>query len=198
MSKKIQNTLDTSFNDKSNVLQSKDSLSTTKIPVHDEKKPNTNNTYNCDFKKYIEELEREADINVKEIELNEYVEFVSQLVDLLKHTVIIPELKSEDDWHDDIGHQIKRNKGTTGDTLLDDKIEKIAIKKGLSKEQWKRLLYVNFTADDSLEMINITKSHLKKVYDMTSRLVDGDEQTAVFALIDAIERHIPKNHFSEK
>jgi hypothetical protein len=156
------------------------------------------NTYESFFKDNLEKLEREADIQSRQIELNDCIEFVSQFVDLLKHTVIIPELQFEDDWHDDIGHQIKRNKGTTGNRLLDDKVERIAISKGLTKEQWKALLYLNLTAGDSLEMITVTRNHLKKVHDMASRLLEHEEQLAVFALIDAIKKYMPESHFIDK
>ena len=170
---------------------------------HELKETNKNKNVginSCEFfcKENLERLEREADIQSKQNELNDCVEFVSQLVDLLKHTVILPELQFEDDWHDDIEHQIKRNKGTTGNTLLDDKLERIAISKGLTKEQWKALLYVNFTAGDSLEMITVTRNHLKKVRDMASRLLEHEEQLSVFALIDAIERYMPESHFIDK
>jgi hypothetical protein len=156
------------------------------------------NIYESWFKDNIERLEREADVQSKQNELTDCVEFVSQLVDLLKHTVILPELQSENDWHDDIEHQLKRNKGSTGDIHLDDKLERIAISKGLTKEQWRALLYVNLTAGDTLEMITMTRNHLKKVHDMASRLLEREEQLAVFALINAIEKYMPESHFIDK
>ena len=168
-----------------------------------EKFPNTNknvssNIYESWFRDNFERLEREADLQSKENEYNDCVEFVSQLVDLLKHTVILPELQSEEDWHDDIEHQVKRNKGSTGNSLLDDKLEKIVISKGLTREQWRALLYVNLTAGDTLDMITVTRDHLKKVHDMASRLLDQEEQLAVYALVNAIEKYMPESHFIDK
>jgi hypothetical protein len=177
---------------------SKDRLSKIEVKETNENTSVGINIYENLFRDNLETLEREADLQSKQNELNDCIEFVSQLVDLLKHTVIIPELQSENDWHDDIEHQIKRNKGNTGNTNLDDKIERIAISKGLTKEQWKALLYVNLTAGDSLEMITMTRNHLKKVHDMASRLLEREEQLPVFALIDAIKKHMPKGHFVDK
>ena len=143
----------------------------------------------------IELLEREADLQSKQIELNECIKFLSQLVDLFKHTIIIPELETADDWHDGLIHQIKRNRGTTGNTLVDNKVEQIVLAKGLTTEQWQRLLALNFTAGDSLDMMNTSRSHLKKVHYMVSRLLENEEQKAAFALINAIEQFMPENHF---
>ncbi|CAF1470822.1 unnamed protein product [Rotaria magnacalcarata] len=145
----------------------------------------------------MKELEREADKQSVEVELSDCAEFVSQIVDLFKHAIIMPELESEDDWHDDVRHQLKQKKGTTGNSLLDDKIERIASEKGLTKEQWKSLRYVNFTAGDTFEMTTVSRSHLKKVHDMASRLLVEEEQAPVFALVDAIERYMPKNHLTQ-
>ncbi|CAF3544018.1 unnamed protein product [Rotaria sp. Silwood1] len=177
---------------------SKDSLPTTKVTINKENHSAAIRKHQYDFIGEIEELEREADKQSVEVELSDYIEFVSQLVDLFKHTVIIPELQSKHNWHDHVGDHLKRNKGITGNSLLDDKIEQIVIEKGLTKEQWKRLLYINFTAGDTLEMIKVSKSHLKKVHDMTTRLLVGEEQTPVLALIHAIEKHMPKSHFTER
>lgn len=143
----------------------------------------------------MKRLEGEADQQSAEVELNELIEFISQLVDLFKHAIIMSELQSEDDWHENVRHQLKRNKGVTGNILLDDKIEKIAIKKGLTKEQWIRLLYINFTAGDTLEMNTVSRSHLKTVYNMALRLLVGEEQASVLALIEAIQNHMPTSHF---
>jgi hypothetical protein len=187
-----------SSNDKQKSDAPRNSLPKIEIKGTNENNCDMINTYESFFKDNLEKLEREADIQSRQIELNDCIEFVSQFVDLLKHTVIIPELQFEDDWHDDIGHQIKRNKGTTGNRLLDDKVERIAISKGLTKEQWKALLYLNLTAGDSLEMITVTRNHLKKVHDMASRLLEHEEQLAVFALIDAIKKYMPESHFIDK
>jgi hypothetical protein len=198
MSKMVQNLSHPTHDakDKSHSMQG--SPATTKIKTNNENiaKPTNVNQYNfiCD----LEALEREAVVQSKQVELNDCIEFVSHLVDLFKQTVILPELQSENDWHDDVGHRLKRNKGSTGNSHLDDKVEKIAIKMGLTKEQWNILLYVNITAGDTLDMNKVTRNHLKKVHDMTSRLLEGDEQITVFALIDAIEKHMPKNHYNER
>ncbi|CAF4234583.1 unnamed protein product, partial [Adineta steineri] len=54
------------------------------------------------------------------------------------------------------------------------------------------------TAGDSLDMINVSKSHLKKVHDMASRLLEPEEKAAAFALIDAIERYMPEDHYIDR
>ncbi|CAF3435994.1 unnamed protein product, partial [Rotaria sp. Silwood2] len=167
----MRNVSHASANNEHRAHGSKDSLPTTKVTVNKENHSTTINHNVYDFMGEIQELEREADRQSIEVEFNDYAEFVSQLVDLFKHTVIIPELQSEDNWHDNVGHHLKQDKGITGNSLVDDKIEQIVIKKGLTKEQWKRLLYINFTAGDTLEMTKISRSHLKKVHEMTSRLL---------------------------
>jgi hypothetical protein len=194
MSKKMQNVSHPLHDKKYDAHVTTKSLPSSKRSTNNEITISNNG---WDFKGMAEKSEREANMQSKQSELNDCVEFVSQLVDLLKHTVIIPELQSEDDWHDDIGHQLKRNKGTIGNSL-DGKVEQIAVRKGLTTEQWRQLLYVNLTAGDYLEMTNVSRSHLKKVHDMASRLLEGEERTTTFALIDAIERYMPSSHFIDK
>ncbi|CAF2075104.1 unnamed protein product [Rotaria magnacalcarata] len=78
----------------------------------------------------LERLEREAGMQAQQIELNEYIEFVAQLVDLYKRTAITVELQSQNDWHNDTRqHQEQHKSATGGNRLLDDKVEKIVIKK---------------------------------------------------------------------
>ncbi|CAF3338009.1 unnamed protein product [Rotaria socialis] len=200
MSRQLRNSFQASYHK----IRSNDVLKqpTVKISVKNEniatKNNNNNNSRQSAFIEEMKELEREADKQSVEVELSDCVEFVSQLVDLFKHAIIMPELEPEDDWHDDVRRQLKRKKGTTGNSLLDDKIERIASEKGLTKEQWKSLCYINFTAGDTLEMTTVSRSHLKKVHDMASRLLVGEEQAPVFALVDAIERYMPKNHLTQR
>jgi hypothetical protein len=172
----------------------KDSFPISGITVNNHKNDTSMYMYAFGFKEEIEKLEREAVMKSKQVELNDCVDFVSELFNLLVHTVIIPELQRDDDF----GHQLKCNKGITGDSRLNDRVQTIAIEKGLTKEQWKQLLYVNFMAGDNSEMINVSRSHLKKVHDMVSRLLDSEEQKTVFSLIDAIEKHMPESHYTEK
>lgn len=146
----------------------------------------------------LERLEREIDIQAQQMDLNECNEFVVQLVDLFKHTVIITELERQNDWHEKLRHQLKPNKGISGNTFLDHKVEKIAISKGLTKEQWDRLLYLTLTTDDCTEITKTSKKHLQKVRDMATRLLEGDQQSIIFALINAIEKYMPKKYFTEK
>ena len=148
--------------------------------------------------KEFEALEREADLQAKQVELNECVEFIAQLVDMLKHNVILPKLQLESDWHDEAQAEFTRNKGTTGNRCLDDRVEKTAMSMGLSKEQWSQLLYINLTAGDVLELKKVTRSHMKKVHDMVSRLLDGEEKTTAFALIKAIEKFMPSKYYLQK
>ncbi|CAF0737942.1 unnamed protein product [Adineta steineri] len=194
----MQHSSKKSSGDKKHVKKTKDSLPSNKITVGSEYNESIIYSFKNDYGKQLEELEREADMQSKEIELNNLVEYVSQLVDLLKHTVLIPELQIKYDWHEDHEHQLKRNKGSTGNSLLDDRVQQIAIEKGLTREQWKHLLYLNFTAGDSLDMINVSKSHLKKVHDMASRLLEPEEKAAAFALVDAIERYMPEDHYIDR
>jgi hypothetical protein len=195
MSKKMQNSSFPLHDEKPEAHLAKNALPTSTITVNKKNNDNTHSSYGSVFKDKIEQLERDADMQSEQVELNDFGEFVSQLIDLLKHTIIIPELQSEIDWHEDIEHQLKRNKGITGNGLLDDKVDQIAVRKGLTKEQWRRLLYVRLIAGDSLEMTKVSRSHLKKVHDMASRLLEDEERTTVFALVDTIEKHIPRSHF---
>jgi hypothetical protein len=107
------------------------------------------------------------------------------------------ELQYENDWHDNLQHQLKNNKGITDNSFIGDKVEKIAVSKGLTKEQWDRLLYLTLTVSDSTEITKVSKKHLQKVHDMVSRLFENDQQTITFALINAIEKHMPKKYFIE-
>jgi len=194
----MQNLSNGLCDDKDEAGAIKGSFPSSGITVNNHKDDTSMYMYAFGFKEEIEKLEREAGMQSKQVELSDCVDFVSELFKLLVHTVIIPELQRDDDWHDDFGHQLKCNKGITGDSRLIDRVQTIAIEKGLTKEQWKQLLYINFMAGDSSEMTNVSRSHLKKVHGMVSRLLDRDEQTTVFALIDAIEKHMPESHYTEK
>ncbi|CAF0817421.1 unnamed protein product [Adineta steineri] len=151
-----------------------------------------------DLGEKLEQIDREAELQVQQIELSECLMLTSQLVDLFKHTVITFELQNQNDWHNDTRHQLKKRKTVTVNTLLDDKIEKIVINKGLTKEQWKCLLYISFINGDTIEITKVNKKHLHKIRDKASRLLEPDERDAVLALINAIEKHMPKEHFISK
>ena len=134
----------------------------------------------------------------RQTELNECLEYVAQLVDLFKHTVITSELQHQNDWYKDTQHNLQQHKGITGNRLLDDKIENIVINKGLNKEQWSCLLYIAFSNSDAMEISKVNRKHLQKVHNMALRLLEDDEQNAVFALINAIEKHMSKQYFTGK
>jgi len=153
--------------------------------------------YDNSLDDHLEQFEHEADIQAQQMELNECFEFVVQLVNLFKNTVIMSELQCENDWHENLRHQLKNNKGTTGNSFLDHKAEEIALSKGLTKEQWNRLLYLTLTTGDTTEITKVSKKHLQKVHDMVSRLFESDLQTITFALINAIEKYMPKKYFTE-
>jgi hypothetical protein len=153
--------------------------------------------YEHHFGNHLEELDHEADLQVQEIEFSECLEFVVQLVDLFKHNVIMSELQSQDDWNENFQHQLKKNKGTTGNSFLDHEVEKIALSKGLTKEQWNRLLYLTLITSDCTEITKVSKKHLQKVHNMASRLLENEQQAIIFALINAIEKHMPKKYFTE-
>lgn len=154
--------------------------------------------YENDLTERLEILERDAETQARQLELGECLEFVAQLVDLFKRTVITTELQKQNDWHNDTRNRLQQSKGATGNRNLDDKIEKIIISKGLTKEQWSNLLYMALSTDESTEINKVSKKHLQKVNDMASRLLDNDEHNAVSALIKAIETYMAKNYFTEK
>lgn len=151
-----------------------------------------------DFGKDFEDLEREADLQAKLIEINECLEHIAQLVDLFKHRIILPKLELNGEEHDDAKDEFKRNKGATGNHRLDALVVQTAISMGLTKEQWRQLLHLNLTAGDVLEITKVSRSHLKKVHDMASRLLEPDEKAATFSLIGAIENHLPDKYFLTK
>ena len=148
----------------------------------------------CAYAKDLQELEREADIQYRELELSECLEYVAHLVDLFNNSVILPQLQSDHAWHDHTRDEFRRNKGVMGNHLLDSQVEKTAIKCGLTDEQWKHLLYLNLTEGDRNDMTTVSRSHLRKVHDMAGRLLESHERDTVFALIDAIEKYIPARY----
>lgn len=152
----------------------------------------------CAYEKDLQELEREADIQYRQLELSECLEYVAHLVDLFNHRVILPQLQLDHDWQDHIQEEFKRNKGVMGNHLLDTQVEKAAIKFGLTREQWKHLLYLNLIEGDRMDMTTVSRSHLRKVHDMAARLLEGHEQATVFTLINAIEKHMPSQYFINK
>jgi hypothetical protein len=154
--------------------------------------------YENDLGDKLERLERDAEIQVQQNELSECLMFVAQLVDLFKHSVITFELQNQSDWHDDTQHNLKQHNGVTGNRLFDDKIEKIIINKGLTKEQWNCLLYMSLNTGDTVEITKVSQKHLKNVHEKALRLLEDNEQNAVFALINAIGKHMLKDHFIDK
>lgn len=146
----------------------------------------------------LQRLEFEAGMQAQQIELNECIERIVQLVDLFKRTVITDELKNQDDWHGDTQRHLKQYKGVTGNRRIDEKVEKIVMRKGITKEQWNCLLYMVLSTDDTVELTKVSKKHLQKVRDKVLRLIEGNEQSAVCALIDAIEQHMSKNFLVDK
>jgi hypothetical protein len=154
--------------------------------------------YENDLSERLEILEREAEVQARQNEMGECLEFVAQLVDLFKRTVIKTELQKQNDWHNDTQNHLQQSKGATGNRNLEDKIEKIINSKGLTKQQWNNLLYMALSTDESTEINKVSKKHLQKVHDMVSRALDDDEQNAVSALINAIETYMPKNYLTEK
>ncbi|CAF4796823.1 unnamed protein product [Rotaria sp. Silwood1] len=154
--------------------------------------------YENDLGDRLERLEREAGMQAQQIELNECLECIAQLLDLFKRTVITSELQNQNDWHYNIRQQLQQHNGVTGNRLLDDKVEKIVINKGLTKEQWNCLLYMALSTGDKVELTKVSKKYLQKVRDKASRLLETGEQNAVFALINATEKFISKNYSTEK
>ena len=152
--------------------------------------------YEYNFEDQLKQLEHDADVHAQEMELNECILYIAQLVELFKHTIIMSELENEHDWHEDHRQQLKNNKGFTGDHFLDHKMETIVLSKGLSKEQWNRLLYLTLTTTDAVEITTVSKKHLRKVHDMAARLLDNDQQKDIFALINAIEKYMPERYFT--
>jgi hypothetical protein len=198
MSKIVQNQSDKMQDGTDKSHTAKQSLQTTNTSLDHETILNSITGYENDLRDRLEKLEREAERQARQIELGECLEFVAQLVDLFKHTVVTSELQDQDDWHNDTRNHLQQHKDSTGNRFLNDKIEKIAISKGLTKEQWGCLLYMALNTGDTVEITKVSRKHLQKVYDMSSRLLEDDEQNAVFALINAIEKHMAKKYFTEK
>ena len=198
MSKRVHNMSHTAHNNTDKTPAARQSSQPTKIKLNNETIINSFTGYEANLGDQLEQLEREAEMQAQQIELSECLEFVAQLVSLFKHTVIASELRNQNDWHNDIGHQLQQHKGVTGNRLLDKKVEEIVVNKGLTKEQWTCLLYMAINTGDIIELTKVTHRHLKKVHDKASRLLEDDEKKAVVALIDAIEKYMSKNYFTEK
>jgi len=198
MSKIVQNQSDKTQDGTDKSHTAKQSLQTTNTTLDHETIISSITGYENDLRDRLEKLEQEAERQARQIELGECLEFVAQLVDLFKHTVVTSELQDQDDWHNDTQNYLQKHRDSTGNRFLNDKIEKIAISKGLTKEQWGCLLYLTLNTGDTVEITKVSKKHLQKVYDMSSRLFEDDEQNAVFALINAIEKHMAKKYFTEK
>jgi CBS-domain-containing membrane protein len=176
----------------------KQSVPATKININNETIINSITGYETNLGEQLEHLEHEAELQAQQLELSECLEFVAQLIDLFKHTVITSELQNQNDWHNDTRYQLQQHKGVTGNRIFDEKIEKIVISKGLTKEQWRCLLYMGINTADRVEITNVSKKYLKKVHDKAARLLEEDEQSAVFALINAIEKYMSKDYFTDK
>lgn len=176
----------------------KPSLQTTNRSIDNDIMINSITGYEKDLQEKLAQLEREAERQAEQNELVECLEYVAQLVALFKHTVVTTELQNQNDWHHDTQSHLQKNKGVTGNRLLDDKVENIVINKGVTKEQWSCLLYMALNTGDTIDITKVSKKHLHKVHDMASRALEDTEKNAVFALINAIEKHMTNQHFTEK
>jgi hypothetical protein len=198
MSKQVHNQSHTTHDSTDQTGAGRPSVQTKKTNLNNEAIINSLTGYETNLGDQLEKLEREAELQARQIELSECLEFVAQLVDLFKHTIVTCELQNQNDWHSDTRHQLQQYKGVTGNRLLDEKIEKIAISKGLTKQQWTCLLYMAINTGETVEISNVSKKHLKKVHDKALRLLEDDEQDAVLALVNSIEKYMSKTHFTEK
>lgn len=198
MSEIVQNVLHKTHNATDKSHAAKPSIQTANRSIDNEMMINGITGYEKDLHHRLEKLEREAEIQSQQIELSECLEFVAQLVSMFKHTVITSELQNQNHWHHDTQNHLQKNKGVTGNRLLDDKVESIVISKGLTKEQWICLLYMALNTGDTVEINKISKKHLHKIHDMAVRLLEGDEQNAVFSLINATEKYMAQKYFTEK
>ncbi|CAF3468317.1 unnamed protein product [Rotaria sp. Silwood1] len=186
------------YNDANKSSKTKQSFQNTYKSIDNESIINSITGYENDLGDRLERLEREAGMQAQQIELNECLECIAQLLDLFKRTVITSELQNQNDWHYNTRQQLQQHNGVTGNRLLDDKVEKIVINKGLTKEQWNCLLYMALSTGDKVELTKVSKKYLQKVRDKASRLLETGEQNAVFALINATEKFISKNYSTEK
>lgn len=177
--------------------RSKQSLQSPKPSIHDKRIILAFIGYDQDFTDHLDRLENEINIQTTQIEFNQFLEFIVQLVELFKHTVILSELQFEHDWHENLYHQLKSNRGITGNSFLNHKIEKIALTKGLTKDQWNRLLYISSITKSNTEINKTSKKHLQHVYDMATRLLENDQQIRIHALIHAIEKYMPEKYLTE-
>jgi len=199
MSKLIQNRSNTTTHDGTERAHTpKPSHQTANKSIDNETLIHSITGYENDLRDRLEKLEYEAERQARQIEYGECLEFIAQLVDLFKHTVVASELQNQNDCHNGTQNQLVQHKSISGNRLLDDKVENIAINKGLTKQQWGSLLYMALNTGDVVEITKVSKKHLRKVHEMTSRLLEDDEKNAVIALIDAIEKHMEKKYFIEK
>lgn len=198
MSKMVKNFSYPTYDDAKKSQTTKGSLRSTCNSTDNENILNTITGYENDLGDRLEQLEREAGVQAQQIELNECLEFVAQLVELFKHTVITSELQTPHEWHNETQNRLQQHKGATGNRTLDDKVEEIVINKGLTKAQWNCLLYMALSTDDIVELTKVNKKHLQKVRDKVLRLFEDEEKNAVLALINAIEKYMSKDYLIEK
>jgi hypothetical protein len=199
MSKLIQNRSLTAKHDGTERPHTpKQSLQPPNRSIDNETLINSITGYENDLRDRLEKLEHDAERQARQIEYGECLEFIAQLVELFKHTVVASELKNQNDCHNDTRNHLEQHKSISGNRLLDDKVENIVISKGLTKEQWSCLLYVALSTGDTVEITKVSKKHLHKVHEMASRLLEDVEKNAVIALINAIEKHMATKYFIEK
>ena len=159
---------------------------------------NTLTGFECDLGDKLAQIDREVEMQVQELELSECLLLVAQLVELFKHTVITTALQNQNEWFNDTGDHLRKQNGATGNTLLDRKVEQIVMDKGITRQQWNCLLYISLSNGDTSEITKVSKKQLQKVHEKAARLLEVDERDAVFALIDAIESYMSKEHFTNK
>ena len=198
MSKNVQNVSYPRQGSSDASTMKKQSLSTAYKSFDYETISNTITGFENDLRDKLEELDREADVQAKKIELNQYLGYVAQLVDLFKHSVITPELQRQNDSHKDTQCRQQQPRRLYNNRSIDDETEQIIITKGLTKEQWNCLRYMTLNMNDILKLTKVSKKHLRKVYEKGLCFLEDDERDAVIALINAIEKHTFNDCSTEK
>jgi len=142
----------------------------------------------------LEQLKAERAERNKRFQQLKCVELLAVLVDFFADQVIIPELPRKcGNWYYNVRNQLQLDNINRDRSKLVEQVEKIAMSKGLTKEQWQSLIFLALSMGDNVCIMNtVTREYLDEIRKLSTTLEPNDHHT-VCVLIGAIKEHLKMN-----
>jgi hypothetical protein len=142
----------------------------------------------------LEQLKAESAEQNKRFQQLKCVELLGVLVDFFADQIIAPELpRRHGNWYYNVRNKLQLDNINRDRSKLVEQVERIAMSKGLTKEQWQSLIFLALSMGDNVCIMNtVTREYLDEVRKLSTTLESNDHQT-VCVLIGAIKEHLKMN-----